>query len=223
MITRKPWVTAALSIAIPGLGHVYAGAFGLAVFWGLTDRVIPPVLELLAAGGALSVKSLAITKLAWPLLTRLCAAVHALRTARQPAPLSPPGAYGFFAVGWFVLAFALGQLTSRWVTAVPLSEGGFGLRAADRVLTTRLGDAATPRPGALAVYFEDWPDGGTSPLVPLLRQVKVGRVASTSEAGFEIDGRTIPQQDYGGVPLGVLTAPTGQSLDWDRIGASPIP
>jgi hypothetical protein len=108
---------------------------------------------------------------------------------------------------------------------VPLTEGAHGLEANDRVLTTRLGEAGEPRPGALAVWFADWPDAGASPLVPSLRQVRVGRVGAVAPAGFEIDGRQVPASDYGGVPLGVLSAPSadGQSLDWSRIGIVPSP
>jgi hypothetical protein len=221
---RKPWVAVALSVAIPGLGHVYAGTFGLALAFGLADRLLPPALELLAGAGGLSVKSLAITKLCLPLATRLVAALHAVDRVRLNAPQAAPGAYGFFAVGWFVAAFALGQVTGRFVTTVPLTSGGHGLRPSDRVLTTRLGEASRPQPGALAVYFEDWPDGGAAnPLVPLLRQVKVGRVTDAGALAFEVLGQTIPLGDYGGVPLGVLSAPSGQRLDWDRIGQSPTP
>lgn len=225
MSPKKAWVVVALSVAIPGLGHVYAGAFGLAVAFGLTDRLLPPALELLAGAGALSVKSLALTKLWLPLAVRGLAAVHATRAARTASEQAAPGAYGFFAVGWFVLSFALGHLTGSRVTAVPLTESGHGLKASDRVFTTRLGAAAEPRAGALAVWFEDWPDGGVSPLQPVLRQVRVGRVTSAGASSFEVDGRAVPISDYGGVPLGVLSAPApgGQSLDWDRIGAAPSP
>lgn len=225
MTGRKSWVAVALSVAIPGLGHVYAGTFGLALAFAFTDRVLPALLELLAGAGSVSVEALAITKLWLPLATRLIAAVHALRMVRLNAPQAAPGAYGFLAVGWFVAAFALGQVTGRFVTAVPLTSGGHGLRPEDRVLTTRLGAAAEPKPGALAVYFEDWPDGGAAnPLVPLLRQVKVARVTDAGRDAFEVEpGIAVPLGDYGGVPLGVLSAPSGQRLDWDRIGASPTP
>jgi hypothetical protein len=220
---RKPWVAVALSVAIPGLGHVYAGTFGTAIMFGVFDRFTPAVLDVLAGAGALGVKALAASKLVFPLVVRLSAAVAAIAASRRAEPQAPPGAYAFYVVAWFVAAFLLGQLTGAFVSAVPLTQGGHGLKVQDRVLTTRLGDAQEPREGTLAVWFEDWPDAGQSPLVPSLRQVRVGRVTRAGSDAFEVDGRSVPRADYGGVPLGVLSAPSpdGRSLDWSRVGIVP--
>lgn len=226
MSGRKGWVAVALSLAIPGLGHVYAGFFGVALALGLVDRLVPVALELAAGLGLVSVKGLAVAKLGAPVVMRVAAAALAVSAARQGEPQVAPGVYGFFAVGWVVLAFALGGATGALVSAVPLTEGAHGLRPADRVFTTRMGPAAAPQPGALAVWFEDWPDGGANPIVPMLRQVKVSRVTRATPEGFELEGRdagVVPLDDYGGLPLGVLSAPSGQGLDWDRIGVVPTP
>lgn len=221
MTARKGWVAVALSLAIPGLGHVYAGAFGVAVIIGVTDRALPSLLELVAGAGVISVKTLAYAKLGLPLLTRAGAAAHAASSTRRPEPLAAPGAFAFFALGWVVLAFALGTVTAAWVTAVTLTEGGFGLRAEDRVLTTRFAEAT---PGALAVWFSDWPDGGQSPLIPTPRQARLGRVTAAPGDTVEIDGMRVPHADWGGRPLGVLSAPApGGGLDWQRIGTQPAP
>lgn len=225
-MTRKGWVAVALSVAIPGLGHVYAGTFGIALAIGAFDRLAPAAVDLLAGAGLVGVKALAVTKLALPLSTRLFAAVHALRAARAQEPWAPPGAYGLYAGAWFVAAFVLGRLISSFVTAVPLTEAAHGLRAGDRVLTSKLGSAWEPRPGALAVWFTDWPDGGAaSPVVPSLRQVRVGRITDAGAGSFEIAGEVVPNADYGGEPVGVLSAPgaSGRSLDWGRVGLVPTP
>ncbi len=226
MTARKGWVAVALSVAVPGLGHVYAGQFGVAVALGAFDRLAPPSMDLLAGAGVISVKALAITRLALPLVTRLVAAVLAARAARALEPWAPPGAYGLYAGGWLVSAFVLGRLIGSVVTAVPLTESAHGLRAGDRVLTTRLGGAWEPRPGALAVWFADWPDGGPASLVtPSLRQVRVGRITDAGAGSFELEGELVPDSDYGGRPVGVLSAPAagGQSLDWSRVGLVPTP
>ena len=201
-----------LSLLLPGLGHVYAGSLGLAAVFLLGDALGSSALELGAATGSAGIVALVVGKPLLKVLLRLIA----LATVRLYPEPAPAGAYAAFVLASIVLPLALGAATSRVVAVVPVTAAGGGFEADERIVARRIG--ASPQPGERAVYFEDWPDAGPSMLAPSLRQVRVGTVEAVGAGAFTVDGLTVPLDDYGGVPVGVMLSPSNDGMRWNRLG-----
>jgi hypothetical protein len=213
---KRPAIAAVLSLLLPGLGHVYAGALGAAVVFLLLDAAGSAALELGAGMGAAGITALVIGKPLLKVLLRGAALAHSAIRAQGEAPA---GAYAFFVIASILLPFALGSVTGRYVTVVPLSEGGGGFEANERIVAKRFGAAATPRVGEPALYFCDWPDAGPGFLTPTLRQARVGRVEALGDSSFTVGSQALPLSDYGGQPVGVMLSPSDAGMRWDRLGA----
>jgi len=111
---KRPAIAAVLSLLLPGLGHVYAGALGTAVLFLLLDAIGSAALELGALAGAAGIMALVIGK---PLLKVFLRGVALAHSARQPEGRAPAGAYAFFVIASILLPFGLGSITARYVTS----------------------------------------------------------------------------------------------------------
>lgn len=213
---KRPAIAAALSLLLPGLGHVYAGALGTALAFLLLDVAGSAALELGAATGAAGITALVIGK---PLLKVLLRGVALLHAATRAPGEAPMGGFAFFVIASILLPFGVGAITARYVTVAPLTASGGGFEVNERIVARRFGEAAAPRPGQPALYFTDWPDAGPGFLTPTLRQARVGQVDAFDGGSFVVDAQELPVSDYGGEPVGVMLSPSDAGMRWERLGA----
>ncbi len=226
---RKPFLAAALSMLLPGVGLIYVGAILPALaFLGLWVAV-RPLLALLLAAGAMEVGPYlqADGAIAWVLRVIAAAVsfVMAKRTAARPLPVVPPGVYGLSLIGTLGLYVLASRELQEVVPAAQLSADSFGLRAGEYVMARKAGSSAAPVAGALALYLLDPADAGPhNPAAPTKRDAYVGRIAQVSATGFAIDGldASMPLEDYLGEPLGVILSYVDGGYDRSRLGAAPV-
>ncbi len=161
--SRRPWVAAALSLACPGLGQVYAGgtARGLALL--LVTWLLAPAAAIVVAFGEpsdarlLGLLGAVALSLALVMFSIIDAAIQAARAT--PAAV---GVWNRPAVLALLLAIGLAGSTATTILVranlfsayvVPQGSMAPAVAPGDRVLARRLGaGASTPAPGRVVVF-----------------------------------------------------------------------
>lgn len=205
---KNPLVAALLSLVLPGLGFVYAGAIGpAAAFFGLSLGGPLVVLGLVIAGASTDQLSW-VSMGNWAIGVRTLAAVaSAIWVVRRPmAKPLPMGAYAIFVLANLLLSQGVAALVAPRIPVFSLAAGAPGYEQGARVLAKRFGDYAQPAAHRSAVYFIDEAEAKRALLVPTMRPGYIGTVESVSEQTFRIEGldASVPLADYGGVPVGAL-------------------
>lgn len=223
---RSPLVAAAMSLVIPGLGHVHLRSYPIAIGLLAFDVLSSPAVLLAWYSTEFPIKALVLTLKLLRIVPRVVAAGWAAYLAvqlRRAPPKEMPQAIVF---ATFVFAsFLSTSVVMRVVQGVVpppvhLTAAGGGLQAGEVVQCTRRGDAAAPREGTPAVFQVDWPTDAPPPrgLDQPPRQGFVGWVTRVEGSTFFVEGREagIPVKDYVGRAIGVLA-----SKDGARVGTPP--
>jgi Zn-dependent protease with chaperone function len=216
-----------LSFLLPGLGFLFLGRVSLAFAAGVAFVVLPPLWSLSWAGFNFSLAAYFWGDKLLTLGLRLVAALTTLTLGwnAKPSVAPAPGLYGVFILGTIVSTFALSNRVQLWVPPpVQLSESAFGLESGEYVQARKLGLAAAPQPGRLALYVVDPPDAGANPLAMTRRGAFVGRVLRVESDRFELTGAdaAVGYDNYVGEPAGVILSRDEAGIRWSRLGTRPV-
>ena len=224
---RAAWA-ALLSLAVPGLGQVYARRPGAAAAFALASFALSGAFLLLiaAADPATVTAPVLAAVLALAVVTvalNLAAAVHAWRAKRRGRDAAPPG----WSPGWrgstWTWGVVLGGITLGF-EMVPAGPGwqAFSVPSESMLPTLEVGDRfvtvtthaalATLAPGDVIVFL--LPRDRATDYVKRLVAMP-GQSVEMRHGRLIIDGGEVPHQDLGAAGAGVhrwrLTLPNGRS------------
>ncbi len=226
---RKPLVSAALSLLLPGLGLLFVGNVLSAFSVALISVVLPGLWTIGFA--ALNFKLSTyfwgdkIVGIAIRILAALASFIAAKLSWARPLPAAPVGLYGLFLIGSLVVTIALSKNIQSYVPPpVQLSHAAFGFENGEYIQGRKFGSSAEPAVGALALCVTDPADAGQNPLATIRRDALVGIVTSVVPPGFTIEGldASVPLEQYLGEPAGVILSRDEKGIRWNRIGAPPL-
>lgn len=199
---RRLWVALALTLLMPGLGHIYCGLVrrGLVV-WASTGLVAVVAVLVWARWLFVPVVPAAVLVAAWGLVQMALAGDLARWCEREASayrvrPINHGLTYAGLFLGLMVLpSLILQQAVSRWLVAsvVVADQGMFPkLLEGDRILVDRRAyDGAAPQPGDMVAV-------GAVPSGPLVLRV----VAVEGQTVYLRDGRPVVD---------------GESMDYDDL------